>query len=109
MRRHQIKPLTQDTSGGLGAQNDIMFHNRKWRSERNFYMVAFTWTLMIILLRCQHHLRQAVSMKERIDQLEAQSSVKLGNLDSKEKKKNKKEESESDSELSSDDEDKKEK
>ena len=33
-----------------GIIENVYFRN-KWRAERNFYLAAFTWTLLVILLR----------------------------------------------------------
>jgi hypothetical protein len=40
----------------------MMTHNIKWRAERNFYLAGFTWTLLLIVLRCHYLARSKLEL-----------------------------------------------
>eukprot|EP01088_Endostelium_zonatum_P004823 TRINITY_DN16172_c0_g1_i1.p1 TRINITY_DN16172_c0_g1~~TRINITY_DN16172_c0_g1_i1.p1 ORF type:complete len:175 (+),score=46.23 TRINITY_DN16172_c0_g1_i1:109-633(+) len=63
------KDQNANSATSLGA--DVMLHNKKWRAERNFYLVAYTWTLMAILLRAHSVLAKSVKLESDLNQMVA--------------------------------------
>eukprot|EP01087_Luapelamoeba_hula_P003620 TRINITY_DN1341_c0_g1_i1.p1 TRINITY_DN1341_c0_g1~~TRINITY_DN1341_c0_g1_i1.p1 ORF type:complete len:151 (+),score=28.86 TRINITY_DN1341_c0_g1_i1:99-551(+) len=66
MQKYAIKPPETTLNP---ASTEQLFHKNKWRSERNFYMVAFTWTLLVILLRCHALARRTLNLQNERDEL----------------------------------------
>jgi len=58
MRSYQEHP-PQDQ-----ALNMVAYHNKKWRAERNFYMVAFAFTLLLVLVRLQSVAHDEAALRE---------------------------------------------
>jgi hypothetical protein len=58
MRSYQEHP-PQDQSLNL-----VAYHNKKWRAERNFYMVAFAFTLLLVLVRLQSVAHDEAALRE---------------------------------------------
>ena len=48
MQKYSLKPVDNTANA---VHTDTLYHKNKWRAERNFYLAAFTWTLLVILLR----------------------------------------------------------
>jgi len=60
--------LDSDT-GVNNVGKDILLHNKKWRAERNFYLVAYTWTLLAILLRCHSIMSKSIKLESDLKEL----------------------------------------
>jgi len=65
MRNHQKEAPPGELHGQL------MFLNKKWRAERNFYLTAFTFTLLLLLVRLQWVAKGQLTLLEENDQLRA--------------------------------------
>eukprot|EP00005_Dracoamoeba_jomungandri_P013359 CAMPEP_0174269264 /NCGR_PEP_ID=MMETSP0439-20130205/40412_1 /TAXON_ID=0 /ORGANISM="Stereomyxa ramosa, Strain Chinc5" /LENGTH=82 /DNA_ID=CAMNT_0015357945 /DNA_START=260 /DNA_END=508 /DNA_ORIENTATION=+ len=70
MKKREIR--TADPTE-MGLNQDLLYHNRKWRAERNFYLVAFTWTLLVILLRCHAQARKNLKLYDDYVELKKQA------------------------------------
>eukprot|EP01116_Phalansterium_solitarium_P014246 TRINITY_DN3182_c0_g1_i1.p2 TRINITY_DN3182_c0_g1~~TRINITY_DN3182_c0_g1_i1.p2 ORF type:complete len:152 (-),score=42.09 TRINITY_DN3182_c0_g1_i1:1171-1626(-) len=58
------------------AQLDMQIHllGNKFRSERNFYLVAFTWSILVVIMRLGGMLGSHLAVAERLAKLEASNS-----------------------------------
>jgi hypothetical protein len=56
MRKYSEEPTQPSMTG------PILAHNNKWRAERNFYLSGFTWTLLLIVLRCHYLARSKLEL-----------------------------------------------
>jgi len=65
MRNHQNDSPSSEVHGQL------MFLNKKWRAERNFYLTAFTFTLLLLLVRLQWMAHNQLTLLEENDHLRA--------------------------------------
>jgi len=68
MNKHQAMPPMPPMGGGGGGAVHLQ-NSQKWRSERNFYMCAYCWTLLLILLRCHSIAHKRLALLRERDQL----------------------------------------
>jgi hypothetical protein len=61
-----------ETPGSFNIQ--ISQKTKKFRSERNFYLVSFTFCLLLIILRLEVILRKSLEMKEELKTLKVKIS-----------------------------------
>jgi len=66
MQKYGNKPM-DNTAAALNTEN--LYHRSKWRAERNFYLAAFTFTLLLILLRCHAMSRKLLDVESERDEL----------------------------------------
>lgn len=78
MMRHQD---AVDKDGGLLARMEAL--KAKFRSERNFYLLGFTFTVFIIILRLDVILNNYRQSKQRVVELEAQLNLNKSPLQKK--------------------------
>eukprot|EP01089_Gocevia_fonbrunei_P022883 TRINITY_DN941_c0_g1_i1.p1 TRINITY_DN941_c0_g1~~TRINITY_DN941_c0_g1_i1.p1 ORF type:complete len:149 (-),score=20.66 TRINITY_DN941_c0_g1_i1:64-510(-) len=82
------QPFRADNEEVGTVQKEIYMHNKKWRSERNFYLVAYTWTLLVILLRCHGIINDNIDLKSENNALVTarKDDKKLNDIETKKDK-----------------------
>jgi len=68
MQKYSVKPV-DNSATAMHTEN--LYHKNKWRAERNFYLAAFTWTLLVILLRCHAQAKRNLDLEKERDELRA--------------------------------------
>jgi len=72
MRKYHEKPIPDN------AFDKMLMYQNKWRSERNFYLVAFAFTLLLILVRMQSVAYAGHQLEEETRHLRALRNINDG-------------------------------
>jgi len=55
---------------------EILLLNKKWRAERNFYLTAYTWTILVVLLRCHALISSTIKLQSDLTELETHYAMR---------------------------------